>query len=331
MKFFSLIIRNLFLLAFFSFPAFSADEPGEDHPLLGRFAPAKLTHYSSTAYDAVRLPAGPMDEDGEPEAVLEPEGRITWLGYRVPQDHSMLEVVRNYEAALADSDFEILYTCEGQACGNGRALNRWLKDHSFARGNTSNSDSPAHWISFTRTNGRTRIYLLKAEQEELTAHVLLFMTRDWYGDVPVKVGQIVIEGEPMQTGQVEVGVLSAEVLQTALDTEGRAIVEGIFFEHDSAEIRPESAEALEQMARLLTENPDIEVLVVGHTDNQGSFDYNVDLSQRRAAAVRQALASEYDIAGARMSAKGASFMAPIASNTSEQGRELNRRVELVLR
>lgn len=331
MKHFSLIVGSFLLSAFVSHPALSDDEPGEDHPLLSRFASADLTHYSATSYDAVELPAGPIDEDGEPETVLEPEGRITWLGYRVPKDHSMLEVVRNYEAALADSDFEILYSCEGEACGSGRALSRWLEDHSFARGSTRQSDSPAHWFSFTKTNERTRLYLLKAEQENQTAHVLLYMTRGWYGDVPVKVGQIVIEGEPMQTGQVEVGVLSAEELQDALAAEGRAIVEGIYFEYDSAEIRPESAEALEQMARLLAEHPDIEVLVVGHTDNQGSFDYNDDLSLRRADAVRQALAREYGIAAARMSAKGASFMAPIASNASEQGRELNRRVELVLR
>lgn len=319
----------LFLLT--SSLAFSADEPGDDHPLLSRFAPSALTHYDSAAYDAVKLPAGPIGKEGEPESILEPEGRITWLGYRVPEDHSMLEVVRNYEAALAGSDFKVLYTCEGQECGNGRALNDWLEDNSFARGSSREGDSPAHWISFTRTNERTRVYLLKAEQEELTAHALLYMTRDWYGDVPVKIGQIVIEGEPMQMEQVEVGVFSAEELQTALDTEGKAIVEGIFFEYDSAGIRSESAVALEQMARLMTDNPDIEVLVVGHTDNQGSFEYNVDLSQRRADAVRQALADDYGIAADRMNAKGASFMAPIASNATEQGRELNRRVELVLR
>ncbi|MCC5809635.1 MAG: OmpA family protein [Ectothiorhodospiraceae bacterium] len=85
------------------------------------------------------------------------------------------------------------------------------------------------------------------------------------------------------------------------------------------------------MAQLLEMNPGIEVLVVGHTDNQGSFDYNADLSLRRAVAVRQALASDYGIATDRMTAKGASFMAPVASNASEEGRELNRRVELVLR
>src|SRR5690606_17731280 len=104
----------------------------------------------------------------------------------------------------------------------------------------------------------------------------------------------------------------------------------IFFEFDSAEIRTESAEALEQMATLMNDAPDIQVYIVGHTDNQGSLDYNHDLSTRRAEAVRRALAGDYGIDAERMAAHGVASLAPVASNGSEDGRALNRRVELVL-
>ncbi|WP_416137988.1 OmpA family protein [Halomonas sp. HK25] len=73
-----------------------------------------------------------------------------------------------------------------------------------------------------------------------------------------------------------------------------------------------------------------EVVVVDHTDNQGGFDYNIELSQRRAAAVVEALAAEYGVARDRLKHWGVGFTAPAASNATDEGRARNRRVELVL-
>ncbi len=72
--------------------------------------------------------------------------------------------------------------------------------------------------------------------------------------------------------------------------------------------------------------------MIGHTDNQGKFDYNIDLSNRRAAAVKKALVSPYDIdKGARPAdpRPGAGMMAPVATNDTDEGRAKNRRVALV--
>jgi outer membrane protein OmpA-like peptidoglycan-associated protein len=73
----------------------------------------------------------------------------------------------------------------------------------------------------------------------------------------------------------------------------------------------------------------MKVLVVGHTDNVGTFVFNTDLSQRRAAAVVNVLASRFGIARERLTPFGVSFAAPVASNRTEEGRAKNRRVELV--
>jgi OmpA-OmpF porin, OOP family len=135
----------------------------------------------------------------------------------------------------------------------------------------------------------------------------------------------------MATGQVEVGVRSASELQAGLEAGGRVVVEGVFFAHDSDAIEDRSADAIAQMAALLSDQPGIEVVIVGHTDNQGALDYNRSLSARRAAAVRQALIDDHGIAAGRMTAEGVAFLAPAASNATEDGREQNRRVELVLR
>ncbi len=69
--------------------------------------------------------------------------------------------------------------------------------------------------------------------------------------------------------------------------------------------------------------------VVGHTDNQGSYAHNLDLSQKRADAIVQALTTQYKIAAARLAAKGVASLSPVATNETEAGRAINRRVELV--
>lgn len=104
---------------------------------------------------------------------------------------------------------------------------------------------------------------------------------------------------------------------------------GIYFDTNSAEIKPESKPALEEIGKLLRNNPDLKLLVVGHTDNVGDFDFNLQLSQRRAEAVVRALVREQGVAVSRLRSHGVSFAAPVATNDDEEGRAKNRRVELV--
>ena len=75
--------------------------------------------------------------------------------------------------------------------------------------------------------------------------------------------------------------------------------------------------------------PELKVKIVGHTDNKGTADYNLDLSSRRAANVVAALTGSYGVAADRLSSEGAGLTQPIASNDTEEGRAKNRRVELV--
>lgn len=141
--------------------------------------------------------------------------------------------------------------------------------------------------------------------------------------------QIVVESEQMETGQVQADVRTADELQIAITTGGKTVVPGIYFGSDSDEILPESAEALEQMVLLLENEPDLKVFIVGHTDNRGDFNYNLDLSLHRAESVIEALTDEYSISADRLEAKGVASLAPVATNQTEKGREQNRRVEIV--
>jgi outer membrane protein OmpA-like peptidoglycan-associated protein len=113
-----------------------------------------------------------------------------------------------------------------------------------------------------------------------------------------------------------------------ITADGRIALYGILFDTDSATIRPESEATLAEVAKLLQVTPSLKLLVVGHTDTQGSFSYNRSLSQHRAESVAANLRAK-GIAADRLFPVGVSFAAPVASNASEDGRAKNRRVELV--
>ncbi|NTV17718.1 MAG: OmpA family protein, partial [Chlorobiaceae bacterium] len=97
------------------------------------------------------------------------------------------------------------------------------------------------------------------------------------------------------------------------------------------EIKPESQASLQEIARLLKKQPALKLHVVGHTDNIGGYEFNTGLSKRRAEAVVASLVRDFGISAARLTANGAAYLAPVASNTTEAGRAKNRRVELVPR
>ncbi|HMD70482.1 MAG TPA: OmpA family protein [Bryobacteraceae bacterium] len=124
-------------------------------------------------------------------------------------------------------------------------------------------------------------------------------------------------------------VANAAALQSGLAGSGHAVVNGILFDTGKAEVKPESAAALEEVGKLLKQDGALKLYVVGHTDNVGALAANMDLSKRRAPAVVQLLIAQYGAAAARLQSFGPGPYAPLASNDSEDGRAVNRRVELV--
>lgn len=121
----------------------------------------------------------------------------------------------------------------------------------------------------------------------------------------------------------------AAALGGGLKAEGHVAVYGIFFDSGKAEVKPESKPALEEIARLLKQDPGLRLRVVGHTDNTGPLEANMRLSLARAEAVAQALVSQHGIAAARLKGHGVGPLAPVATNDGEEGKAKNRRVELV--
>jgi len=131
-----------------------------------------------------------------------------------------------------------------------------------------------------------------------------------------------------------VGVRRARIAETAPDfsktiMSGRYVTHGILFDVDSDRIKPESAATIKMIASGLQSNPGSNFVIEGHTDSTGDAAHNMDLSKRRAEAVKSVLVSQFGIDGARLATKGLGATMPVVTNNTPQGRAENRRVEFV--
>lgn len=124
-------------------------------------------------------------------------------------------------------------------------------------------------------------------------------------------------------------VADATSLGNSLRTTGHAEASGILFDTGKSIIKPESAQAIGEIAKLLKADPALKLYVVGHTHSIGDVDANLKLSHERGEAVLQALVRDHGIDAGRLRAYGCGPFAPVASNDTEDGRAKNRRVELV--
>jgi outer membrane protein OmpA-like peptidoglycan-associated protein len=122
---------------------------------------------------------------------------------------------------------------------------------------------------------------------------------------------------------------TAARIQHDLEKNGRAVIYGIYFDFASDRIKDESKPVLAEIAKVLQANPTWSLAVEGHTDNIGGDAYNLDLSKRRAGAVKQTLVTALGIGGARLQTSGYGASRPKDNNETLEGRARNRRVELV--
>lgn len=118
-------------------------------------------------------------------------------------------------------------------------------------------------------------------------------------------------------------------LYDAIAAKGRVATQGIYFDVGSDRVRPESSPTLKEIATMLKEHPELKLTIEGHTDNAGAAAANQTLSEKRAAAVKAVLVSSYGADGARLQTRGLGASKPAGPNTTVEGRQNNRRVELV--
>ena len=133
---------------------------------------------------------------------------------------------------------------------------------------------------------------------------------------------------PLYIGRIRVAA-SDKTIYDEIVAKGRVATQGILFDSGSDRIKPESAPTLKEIGAMLQAHAELKLSVDGHTDNVGSVADNLKLSEARAAAVKAALVAGYGIETARLSSRGFGSATPVAPNTTPEGRQNNRRVELV--
>jgi len=303
------------------------DSPGTaDHPLVSRYTGSFIDGQQVLDFDSYTLPVGPVVQNSQSQRVPSEkillEGKITRTLYRGPKERSTLEILRNYQSALESAGFETLYSCGDKDCGH---LFHWVfyKDMGQRISSTETSKS-----AFDMPQD-LRYVAAKGTVGDRTVHVSVLVAYDAgfskLSKQPVTLVEV-IESEAMVTGMV---TIDAEAMAKGIDATGHIAIYGVYFDTNSAEIKAESTPTLTEISKLLTDRPSLKLLVVGHTDNQGDYDYNMGLSGRRAEAVARALSEQHGIDGGRLRSAGVGFLAPVASNDTAAGREKNRRVELV--
>lgn len=152
------------------------------------------------------------------------------------------------------------------------------------------------------------------------------------GEGPVSVVSV-ITTKALDSSGVEVNkdFVSAADIGKKLQQDGKIALYGVYFDTGKAEIKPQSARVLNEVAQFLKANPKIKLYVVGHTDDVGDYKANMDLSDKRAAAVVADLVGRSGANATRFIAKGVGPLVPVSTNKHEAGKQLNRRVELIER
>lgn len=138
-------------------------------------------------------------------------------------------------------------------------------------------------------------------------------------------------------GSYNIEVLEVESMQQdivlnmeeSIEKDGKVALYGILFDVNKAVIKPESEKALQTVIDYLNAHPAVKIFIVGHTDNTGVFANNSKLSKDRAMAVKNYLVTKGKIDPSRLGSEGVASLCPVSTNTTEEGKALNRRVEIV--
>jgi outer membrane protein OmpA-like peptidoglycan-associated protein len=136
------------------------------------------------------------------------------------------------------------------------------------------------------------------------------------------------ETRPILIGPMRVAAGGLD-LYDALARDGRVSTQGILFAVNSDQIRPESTPTLKAIGAMLNEHAELRLSIEGHTDSDGDEASNLSLSERRAAAVKTFIVSTYSVDGGRLTTEGLGESRPVADNSTPEGKQQNRRVELV--
>ena len=289
----------------------------KDHSVISRYRGSYISGYYVKDFVQASLPLSKIKYSNLREPgkfkVLPVSGKATFIQYRTQPGTSQYQVMQNYLQALKKNNFDILYYCSGEKdCGDG------MNEYSpFVK----HSSSDKAWFGCKDSSAAIITARLKVASNRHLYLFNCFVDKPW-----TMISQTVIEEKSIQTGLVTV---TSDEMKKSMQSKGKVAIYGIHFNTNSHQIKPESKKTLIEIAKFLKDNPNLKLYVVGHTDSQGKESSNQQLSQKRGESVVEILTTQYGIATNRLLARGVGALVPVSTNQATEGRQLNRRVELV--
>ena len=276
---------------------------------------AKLTFEEVSPDLGGQLPTAAWDGSSVPSVSV--EGDFVNRSWRLESAGlSSAQIMRSIREQLANAGFEILLDCEIKDCGGF--------DFRFA----IDVIRPPH-MEVNLADYR----FLSALRDDIGILILASRTKGAGYLQITQVGASAQDSMVETTGVQTKGFQSIETdlsIEEQLEQFGRAVLEGLEFERGSSQLGAGPFESLEEVAALLRTRPSLEVALVGHTDSEGSLSGNITLSKRRAGSVLERLATELGVNRQQMKAEGMGYLSPLANNLTSEGREINRRVEVII-
>lgn len=303
------------------------DMPGsKDHPLITRYPGSVIGYYEEQKFKTYDIAVGPQTGYKKIDDWFKTEGKFTRIYYILKGETTLLEVYINYMSALKKAGFKIL----AEGIHAERNVSQEVGGTTFIRTFYESNPYPTNkGIKISMGSGTSAgACYIAAQLEKAGSNVYVVLGGSQYAADEKVFLLDIIEQTVMEDDLVKIN--AAEMLK-GIKTDGKIALYGIYFDFDKAEVKPESEQSLIEISKLLKENPSLNLYVVGHTDMKGAYDYNMTLSKQRAEAVVNELVKKYGIAASRLTAAGAGPLAPVSTNQTEDGRKLNRRVELVER
>lgn len=281
---------------------------------------ATLQFEVDSPLDGYAMPVGIWDGGAVP--VKQVEGVLAQQAWRIDAAAlTTLQLLRPLREQLRNDRFRIIFDCQTEACGGF--------DFRFG---TDTLPPPEMQINI----GDFRFLAAERTGADGPEYVTLFISRTAQaGFVQVtRVGPAQEIEEPLVATSAPAlratdGVADADIADQ-LEQNGHAILDDLTFETGSAQLGEIEFASLRNLADFLSENPDLTVALVGHTDSSGSLAGNIALSKQRAGSVLERLVSDYAISRRQLEAEGMGYLSPIANNLTEDGRDANRRVEVII-
>ncbi len=324
-------MARLLVLAALIFSAMSIARPQDvqdsnDPPGMKRYEGSELIGYRAPKFDEYLLPLSPPTSMAPPAYTKskQVEGLVSYYSYLAPEGRTPAELYRNYKEEVQRLGLVTLYEkAAGQPGWFGPTFDKVAEDSDLAQ-----------ILAYNEAEERM---LVGRSKDPNPTYYVVFVTSYKDGVIPERLQARVQKGRALaqlvvvapQQMEKKMTFVNAGEMKQALHDEGKVALYGIYFDTDKDVMKTESQPVLEEIAKLLKDDPSLRLHVVGHTDNQGKADYNLDLSRRRAASVVRELIGKMGIAADRLDAFGCGLYSPLAPNSTEDGRSKNRRVELV--